>query len=383
MKLYSKLLLSLGFLGLSLSPASADVLKMTGSDHRFGLEFRTDYVSNSAELDGDAEDADFNDDSKKSAFEIQRARLNVRGNINDLTSYRIRLNLRASSDGAGKTDGTGSFLNRAFLNRKLTDTITLQVGKYGMTRMAIEDWQDGADQYYYSELGNVVPSSDITGANLQVALMGTLYLQIGNNPFNEKNQNSYQTGIAWAGNLMDGMLEPILSYTMISHTEQKAKDSKGVETKTDSYSETLWGAGAQVNIKMGGDSKIQIQAELDGYTVPEYDKGSTTMPEWTMNTWITELRYVTKHFSPFLKMSGDKKKVESIGKVDEMEEDWSKYAVGVEFSPDGNAKKSYRVHGVYTSNTFMPDDNAKDADGSSKEDETYSKVIVGVTAYFN
>lgn len=222
MKLITKSMMAVCLLGLGLEPAMAQTF---GTGHKVGLEFRTDLQMNNSSLDSDE---DINDDTKSTKFTFARNRMRFSGNLNEVTSYFVRLRFDRTFDGSGSIDNTGNGLNLMYLDRKITPELTFRVGKIGKKEGSWEADYSGMDVYQYSfldskRIGDAIGHS---GAELSYKVAGqVLTVQLLNSDFpssaGQKNQKNFAFNFGWNGDIANGMIKPIITGGTYPSTKQK------------------------------------------------------------------------------------------------------------------------------------------------------------------
>ena len=109
----------------------------------------------------------------------------------------------------------------------------------------------------------------------------------------------------------------------------------------------------------------------DDVIIRHEDEINGDQEEAVTTNLVAQVKYHTKHFSPFVKLSSTSQDVDGDDVADH-----ARSSLGVEWSPDGNGVKSYRVHAVLISESV-------DFDDSDLEDVTTGQFNVGVSARFN
>ncbi len=357
MKLFSKLLLAILMIGLAFEPLMAH-------EGTIGLEFRTDLEFNSSDRDSDD---DPNGDDQVTKFNIARARMNFRGTLNDTTSYRARVRFNRAAE-RNEFDNTSDMLQYWYLDRKLSSALKLRVGKQFTVMGSWENDYSGMDQYHYSE-GPVRAVYD-TGASLHVSFASqTVLFQLFNSPFQQTNQSTLGFNLAWYGDIANGLISPIASFTVLPSAEQDDG-----ENKRDAFTENSWAVGARLSVQA-----IQVEAEARNTTTPEYDDeinaaekslDDPTILEDTWDTIVLQARYKTKMFAPFIKYTTDDHNVDGDDVTNH-----TGTSLGVEFFPDGSIK-TYRVHAVFIT-------ESTDYEDKERDDVTTTQFNIGVSARFS
>jgi hypothetical protein len=356
MKVARNLLLAACTVGLGLQPAMA-------LETSIGPEFRTDLVFNNSDLD---DDEDPNDETKSTEFRIARARVNFRTKLNDTTSFRARVRFNRSFQSNGY-DNTSSGLQYWYITRQLGESVSLTVGKQFAYIGSIENDYSGMDVYQYSQ--GPVPAAYEVGATLSFDVAGqTIAGQLLNSPEHQDNQTigSMAKTIAWYGDFDFGAvkLSPIVTLGLFPSEKQ---ETGGLE-ETDAYTTSNFSYGTRVFLM---NKVLQFDIEGRNVTTPEYDETDDTGAdnEVLENTWDTIVYAVYfnhEMIRPFFKGYQD----DHDNDGDDVA-DYSGQSFGVEFFPDRNGKKTYRVHAVYTTDTVDPD---------AGDEVTTSTINLGVAA---
>ena len=369
MKAAKKMILTAAMIGMGMAPAMAQ-------EHTLGLEFRTDLEINNSDRDSDL---DPNEEDQNLKFNVARADINFSGQINEATSYRALVRLNRSTE-ENASDNASEALQYWYLDRKLGKSLNLRVGKVFVLNGSVENDYSVMDQYIYSAGNDELPSFYATGAELSYSFADqTISVQALNSGADQTNQEALNFNAAWYGNLGSDKavkLEPIVTYGISPSTKQE--DSAGAQK--DSFTTTQYGIGARVFVM---NRALQFDAEIDNVTRPSFDDNLSVdedevvigdQKERTADSTIVVARYNGKSFSPFVKITNTDIDVDG----DDVQ-DHSKWAAGVEWSPDNNGVKSYRVHALYSNESVTYDEEVKNV----TEDFTTNQINVGVSARFN
>lgn len=350
MKLSQKLLLAAGAMSLAI-PAYAQDFNPKQPD--LGLEFRVDFVSNNSDKDEDFYSEVANDEDKTTKFVFARNRINLKGKINETTSYRIRLRYDKAGSGTNSFDKTDEGLDKMYVTRKVNDNISITVGKNAPTILSMENDYSGMDQYHYSQT-----NGEALGGNTGVTVSAdvadqTLVFELKNSGFDQDNQQTFAMNLAWYGNLMGGMITPIVSFSSIPSEKQESATEE-----TDGFTASQYGIGTRVTLM----DKLELEAEINNVTTPEYDVTTidattgvgtdATTYETKWDATILQARWRDKMFAPFVKFTQDSKDVDG-----EDVEDYTGTSAGVEVFLDGKGVKTYRVHAVFISESYANDAN--------------------------
>lgn len=178
------------------------------------------------------------------AFQVQRARLLMKGGLGDMNEYTVRLNLLNSSEsviGDKKIrDNASKFVDYAFIKRKLTDDWSVSMGKIILGMGGVEGTNNPADYYLPSVAGTEV--SDIYwagGVSLDTTIQdhsfklaaANLSEDVADAPAGTTLQQTRNLlGLVYSSKLLDGMIQPNVSY----YTEN-FESSKDSVTKKNNY----------------------------------------------------------------------------------------------------------------------------------------------------
>lgn len=151
------------------------------------------------------------------AFQAQTLRVDMKGNINDSLSARARFKLNKNDQAATKNEKLSDFVDYAYINNKMSDSLTIRYGKMFSEIGGTEALSSSADMYLVSNTFN--------NHALYLSGINAMY-KMGDNQFqflalnqptdilksSKANQKALMTGIVYSGSFMDKMIQPKVSY---------------------------------------------------------------------------------------------------------------------------------------------------------------------------
>lgn len=325
-----------------------------------GFDFKSEFVNTS-----------YNDAAgtpNNSVFKVSRFDLNIGGKLGEMTSYTARIKLLNSNAKAYATigattsevspnDGTTSFIDAAYVTRTLMDGLELSVGKVWT---GIHGWEgnlSGADVYLYTVAGDTFAGAGAaTGANLGYKMGDHTFNVMVTNPNTNMmstttapNQDRNMWGVTYFGNLMGGMLLPVVTYHMDDQTVGSAK-------KKFSY----LGLGGKFAMEMFDIEADILMNNLEGNTTA--DKTDT------VSSYYLLARYKMGAFMPHLKYEISTAKINTSATV-ETKTDYTGLTAALEYLPVDN--EMFRYHVAYTRRT-------EKADTSGAQEKATDKLMFGV-----
>lgn len=267
-------------------------------------------------------------------------------------------------------------LYSATISHKFSDMITAHFGKMRVLAQSVENSYDSID-HYITSLAEVHAPENSVGARFDFAFAGDHSLRVqavegvqdvlGVTDF--KPRGGLTTALQYRGNLNNGMVKPIVTYTQVRTTSTKGyivNEETGEDQVALNYGngyQTQLGVGAQMSF-----SGASVDLEYDSITMHK-KKDVDGDKDTTMTAVVAQVKYPVGATTPFVKVISDtSKEGKDKGEGDEAGMD---LALGVEHALDS----SCRLHAVYTSQATT----TKNAAG--KDDKvTTTGFNFGVTA---
>ena len=338
-----------------------------------------------------------------SSFMLQTGRVDFKGNLNEDTSYRLRVRVSGKKQtDVDKRDNTNSTLDYAYVSQKIADNFTLQVGKLASDMGGFEGITSGPDLYLASEaylgttgmggstfhsygtaLGATTASMGLTGSVTEYYITGVKAIYtMGNNELNIQvadvdagvgrgtaagatdvlesgkfAQSSNLVGVVYKGSFMDKSLSAIASY----HTQKTSSLGGTLDTKAN------W---TSVGLQYQMDA---ILAQLD-YSIDSYTGiVGTTNPNDKLSSIVANFRYTMNDNWTFgAKYVSSQEAIDSAtgtATVTSFTNKYSSYGLVTEFKP--KKADNFRYHLAYNSKTMKPD-------AAGADDRMLTELIAGV-----
>jgi hypothetical protein len=273
-----------------------------------------------------------------SAIEAEFFRMNFDGVLNTSTKYHMVLDPVVANSATDVTTNISSFITELWINRAIGDATNLIVGKQKVLTGSMEYWYATPDVYTYSQFNSAVTgrtaaatlSHKIMGQEFKVQLANGnedkrtgythAYGETGTTLAGAKSQSKFGYSFLYKGSVMDGMIKPILGYT-VDPTERAGG------------ADTYLAGGAQVNA-----AGFTVEAEYDLKTL----KKASGTDDKTVSSIVALVRHNGENFQPFVKFIADTKKTASV-KTDAR----TAFDLGLEMKEVKD--DSVRYHVVYSS----------------------------------
>lgn len=327
-------------------------------------------------------------------FYIQTGRVDYKGSLNEKISFRLRIRFAGKDQTAmakrDSSDATLDFANAAY---KLSDLVSVTVGKYGSDIGGFEGTTPGPDLYFTSEafsgggflgtgqgtspanglkLGGYANLIYLTGAKLAFVFndLNTINLMVGdldaatgrstNAAYiasdvlqgGNTSQNKSLLGASYFGNFMDKTLAVIASY----HAQTIAED----------VSSTFSSLGLGYTM---GPVAIQANYSLNAYN----SIVGAFKPKDQLNSAVLKVTYtIDPTLSAQVKItSSDEKFDQSSATAIAATNKYTGYGAAIEWKP--KADDVFRYHAAYQSRNETPDNG-----GDSRQ---LTEAIVGMRIY--
>lgn len=311
---------------------------------------------------GDLENVTHNDAAKAaggynySRFNMQTLRLDGKGNFNEATSFRLRFRF---NNGALATqnakDSVNNAIDFAYLQHKVMDNLSFQMGKFATDIGGVEGMTAGPDLYLtsqaYSDEGALRYATGLKAMYTMEAQ--EIDLMVMNEQINADandttttttsggfNQTRNAAGIVYKGSFMDKMLMPVLSY----HEDNlQPTTTNGASSFTD---RKYTYASAGVKWEMA-PVFVEVDYLYNTYKnksiLDETDKTTSAVATvgYKMENMVAKLKYEGSEAETFTAAS-------TSGKLK-----YSGYQLALEYMPTND--KNFRYHAAYISRDTKPE----------------------------
>ena len=302
--------------------------------HSGSVETRVDYQY----TDGDADKGGSRNTAR---FQVQAARLNLKGSLPGDIGYRFRWRLHKAAT-PRVSDNTSSNVDLAYITKSFNKHFSLRAGR---DFLSIGGWDfDPALSDNYLESSFVAGvSTYATGISLRGSVANqSINLDIKNSQVDDARQSRLAIGVGWYGNIAD-MVYPNVSF----HTE-------GISGAKNDARRTIMAVGARVTLM----NLVKIEGEYSTYTD---ESGTTADKDDKTQSIVFKAKLTHDNFRPHIKFFMDEVEVS-----DEKTKEITGLVIALEYYPD--AKSSHRWHLAYT---------MKDTDNTTGDDPTETSIIIG------
>lgn len=229
--------------------ASPDSAHAQSTLPSLGIEFRTDL-----ELVRNSTSNDINRGQPRMLFKLERAHLNLRGQLDEDLSYHARVHWQSNAE--DHPDQTNNLLEYWYISLRQTPSLQWQLGKQFILQGGFESSYNRMDDFGYSLVGEHIQTFYEVGASVFYDVPDgdkpshTFVAQI----FNEQgggnsNQQLLTYNFAWYGTFAGGLLETIAQYGLFPHNLQRTRDpldgKAHLVPEADEFVETLLSLGIQ------------------------------------------------------------------------------------------------------------------------------------------
>ncbi len=311
-----KLLLASAFIASSAMGAVESESKVIG---------RFDYINNQTETTVGATK------TETSSGEMQASYLRWKNTakFNDTITGELTLDFAESASGVAANKTLTNFVDTAFITKSFGPGFTATIGKQAVLVGGRENDWSTSDLYLVSKFNDAI-ADNLIGLTLGYTVAEqTFYVQHLEGTTSTLKDKKV-SGVAWYGNLMNNMINPIVSY------HQEGTDRPG------KYNTTL-AAGLQFNMNM-----ILVEADY-GMRTNENAGVSTTgaVADAELTSMVAHVRYNSENFRPFVKFM----KEDGEGSFDlglgstVVKQERTAYEAGLEYVP--NKDEAMRYHVAY------------------------------------
>lgn len=356
---------------------------MAGS---ISYDFRFDMRSTDWNEDATTASTAFGDGYR---FEVKTGRVDFKGKLYESLDYRLRWRFdkpqvasTSTTTGTPATnlrDNVGDWIDLAYIQHKLSDQVSITVGKFASDMGGWENQTPSPDEYLFSEAFNDTTSGSAFGSygGSSLATKNTQYyagakvagffkgqelaLHVANNQADSGaatpatttnfNQNKGWTGLVYKGKFFDDVWSPIVSY----HTAEAAGTSQSKRTYI------AFGN----NIKTGD---LAIEADLISHAIADNASNETKI-----NAAAVQFGYSVGNLIPKLKLATADKTVSSTALSTK-----AKITSGgliLEYKP--KVDETFRYHVAFMMNDYIPDPTGNFGAGVGKTISN-KEIVAGV-----
>jgi hypothetical protein len=311
-----------------------------------------------------------NNDVKKtgtpssSSFNFDYLRTTFAGSVTPSVKYLLTTDFLAANGTTDSVDGTSAFIDEAYLTKSFLTSTSLIFGKKAVLVGGREYDYLNFDRYSLSGFFNQTPANQV-GVTLNHEIAGqTFMLQYFNgnktNGTTSNAQSKFGYSVGWYGNIMDGMIKPIVAYTVVPEAAL-ATTSTGSADRVNAGSDNFLSAGLQFNLPMG----LIIEADYDLLTEADAAGTATDKKDYKITSIVGLIKYSTDSFSPFVKVISDTTKLDTTKTASKMV-----YDLGLEYKESKD--DMIRYHVVYSGSTVKTGINTTEVKSSP------SSILVGL-----
>jgi hypothetical protein len=297
-------------------------------------------------------------DAEQSTTEVELGGVKGTSKSSEVSLNRAQFTLNGSRDGHGLAltyYADSNELYTAVISHKFSDMITAHFGRMRVLAQSVENSYEEIDQYLWSWAKMHAPSNS-EGVRLDFAFAGDHAVSVqavegvsmigeGEDKLEFERNGGLTTALQYRGNLNNGMVKPIVTYTQVRTSARKS----GAVDYSNGYMNQL-GLGAQISV-----ANAAVDFEYDSGTMLK-DKADKDAKDATMTSIVAQVKYPLGASTPFLKVTSDSMKLGADKGVGD--QTGMNLALGVEHALDS----SCRLHAVYTNQagTTEAGEGAKD-----------------------
>lgn len=307
-----------------------------------------------------------------SSFNIDFLRTIFAGAVTPSVKYYVSADLLSANSSTDVSDGTSAFIDEAFVTKAFGQGTSITIGKKAVLVGGREYDYYTYDRYSSSAFFSATPANQV-GVTLSHEIAGqTLMAQYFNgNKDNGKTNNAspatsinaqskFGWSVGWNGSIHDGMIKPIIAYTVVPEAAGKAS-TEGSTSRVAKGDDTFLGAGLQFNLPMSfvveGDYNLLTEKNASGTVAAPKNLKTTSI--------VGLVRYAGERFAPFAKFISDTSKLVSVKTGTR-----TAYDVGIEFKESKDDMLRYNL--VYSGSTVKTGINTTEVKSSP------SSILVGV-----
>lgn len=289
-------------------------------------------------------DNDSTTTANSSSFNMDYLRTTFAGVVQPSVKYYLTVDLLGATSNDA-VDGTATLIDEAFVSKTFSFGTTASIGKKAVLIGGREYDYLNFDRYTTSAFYTAAPANQV-GLSLAHEIAGQTFMAqyFNGNKNNAKAttvnaQSQFGYSVGWNGNLLEGMIKPIVAYTVVPEGASAASTA-GSTSRVNKGEDTYLGAGLQFNLPMS------LVVEADYNLLTEKDAAGTVSAKKDLKTTslVALVRYAGERFAPFAKLISDTNKTSSTKTGTK-----TAYDLGVEFK---EAKEDMlRYHVVYSGST--------------------------------
>lgn len=308
-----------------------------------------------------------------SSFNIDFLRTMFAGSISPTVKYYVSADLLSANGSSDSVDGTSAFVDEAFATKAFGQGTSLTLGKKAVLIGGREYDYYNYDRYTSSAFFAATPANQV-GLTLAHEIAGQTFMAqyFNGNKDNGKTgvvdgttqpinaQSKFGYAIAWNGNIANGLIKPIIAYTVVPEAAG-SRSTEGRTSRVNRGDDQFLGAGLQFNIPLG----LVIEADYDLLTEKNATGTIASAHDLKTTSIVGLVRYAGERFAPFVKFISDTSKNNSVKFASKMA-----YDIGVEFKESKDDLLRYNL--VYSGASVKTGINTTEVKSSPKA------ILVGV-----
>ncbi|MGZ3787061.1 MAG: porin [Bacteriovorax sp.] len=312
--------------------------------------------------------------SNSSSFNIDYLKMTFAGVISPSVKYFLTTDMLATNTSTDAVDRTSGFIDEAFVTKTFFQGTSFTLGKKAVLIGGREyDYVD-YDLYSKSSFKAATPSNQVGLTVAHEIAQQTFMAQYFNgNKNNGKGattnaQSKFGYSIGWYGSIQNGLIKPILAYTVLPKTKgDSLSDSttsligSSSTTRANSGRDAYLAGGVQVNLPTG----LTIEADYDLLTQKDAEFVLSSKKDVKVNSIVGLVRYSTDRFAPFAKFITETRKSDSIKTAER-----TAYDIGLEFKE--SKEDAIRYHAVYSGSKLKTNMNVAEVKSSP------ASIMVGI-----
>lgn len=309
-----------------------------------------------------------------SSFSVDFLRTTFAGVVTPSVNYYLQTNLLPASTTADVTDATSDLIFEAYITKTFSFGSALTVGKRAVLVGGRESDYAEYDNYTNSAFYDAAPAEQV-GATLSHEIAGqTVMAQLMNGNKDDGKDDGATTdaksvnaqsklgyALAWYGDISNGMIKPIVAYTVIPQGKSRGTSEDDRKFKGN---DTYMSAGLQFNLPAG----LTVEADYDLLTLKNATRtaaDATIKADKKITSMVALVKFDVGTCAPFARFVSDTKKSNSVKTYTR-----TAYDLGVEFKEAKNDMIGYEI--VYSSSTVKSDMNTTEVKSSP------SSILVGL-----
>ena len=312
--------------------------------------------------------------ANSSSFNFDFLRTTFAGVVTPSVKYFATADFLGNTNSVDSVDGTSPFIDEAYLTKTFTNGTSLIVGKKAVLVGGREYDYLNFDRYTTSYFFNATPANQVGATLSRDFAEQTLMVQYFNG--NKENgsattgtnaQSKFGYAVGWYGSFKNGMIKPILAYTVVPEAgganggltslSTAATPAHRVNKGNDEY----MAAGVQFN------TPHNVMFEVDYNVLTEKDAAGTITSKKDLKTtsMVAQIKYNGIKVSPFAKYISDTRKNDSTKTNSRIA-----YDLGFEFKESKDDAIRYQV--VYSGSSVKDNINTTETKSSPKS------ILVGL-----